>query len=174
MLLALGVFVAGAQGPPSEFEIQAVYLVKFIQFVDWPASAFPAEDSPLVVGVLGSDPFGGALDDMVKGEVVKQHRVVVRRFRRLREYKDSKDVQVLYVSASEKSHLRNIVDSLRDRSVLTTSDLGDFSSQGGIVRFFIENKKVHFCINIDAAKRANLQISSKLLQLAEVVHDPPR
>ena len=174
MLLALGVFVAGAQGPPSEFEIQAVYLVKFIQFVDWPASAFPAEDSPLVVGVLGSDPFGGALDDMVKGEVVKQHRVVVRRFRNLREYKDSKDVQVLYVSASEKSHLRNIVDSLRDRSVLTTSDLGDFSSQGGIVRFFIENKKVHFCINIDAAKRANLQISSKLLQLAEVVHDPPR
>jgi len=174
MLLALGVFVAGAQGPPSEFEIQAVYLVKFIQFVDWPASAFPAEDSPLVVGVLGSDPFGGALDDMVKGEVVKQHRVVVRRFRSLREYKDSKDVQVLYVSASEKSHLRNIVDSLRDRSVLTTSDLGDFSSQGGIVRFFIENKKVHFCINIDAAKRANLQISSKLLQLAEVVHDPPR
>ena len=174
MLLALGVFVADAQGPPSEFEIQAVYLVKFIQFVDWPASAFPAEDSPLVVGVLGSDPFGGALDDMVKGEVVKQHRVVVRRFRSLREYKDSKDVQVLYVSASEKSHLRNIVDSLRDRSVLTTSDLGDFSSQGGIVRFFIENKKVHFCINIDAAKRANLQISSKLLQLAEVVHDPPR
>jgi hypothetical protein len=169
--LALSVLLAGAEGPPREFAIKAVYLVKFIQFVDWPDSAFAAKESPLVIGILGTDHLDGALDEAAEGEAIKNHRVVVRRFHNVKEIDG---VQVLFIDTSESKRLRSILSALKDRNILTVSDINDFSSEGGIVHFLIENNKVHFRINVDAAKKANLQISSKLLQLAEIVHDEGR
>lgn len=160
--------LAGGEGLPSEFEIKAIYLVKFIQFVDWPSAAFAGENSPLVIGVLGSDPFGEVLDEVTRDEMIKNRRVTVRRFHNLR---DVEGVQVLYVSSSERSRMHSILAAMSGRSVLTVGDVEGFSVEGGVVRFVTENRKVHFRINIDAAKRANLQISSKLLQLAEIVRD---
>jgi hypothetical protein len=168
LLLLLSVGLAGAQQLPKEFEIKAVYLVKFIRFVDWPEHVFAAPDSPLVIGVLGADPFGRVLDDVADSESVKNHHVVVRRFQNLKQVKD---VQVLYIGSSENSHLHSILPELKDRNILTVSDLDGFSTKGGIVRFLLENNKVHFRINVDAARRANLQISSKLLELAQIDHD---
>lgn len=168
LFLALGAVLAAGQGPPTEFDVKAVYLVKFIQYVDWPASAFQSPTSPLVIGVLGANPFGQVLDEVAKGEMMRDHPLVVRYYRSVR---DVGDVQVLYVTSSERSHLPLILAALNERHILTVSDLEGFSKDGGIVRFVVENKKVRFRVNIDAAKRADLQISSKLLQLAEVVRD---
>jgi len=171
LLLALSVLSASAQAPVSEFKVKAVYLVKFIEFVDWPDGAFPATNSPLVIGVLGTDPFGRMLDEVAEGEMIKNRRVVVRRFHNAKE---AEDANVLFIDKSESSRLRSILPSLQDRSILTVSDIEGFSDKGGVVRFIIENNKVHFRINVGAARRANLQISSKLLQLADVVHDQDR
>jgi hypothetical protein len=171
LLLAFSVLIAGAQEPTAALKIKAVYLVKFIQFVDWPDSAFPATDSPLVIGVLGADPFGHVLDEVAEGEIVKNHHVIVRRYRNLKAIDGP---QVLFIGASETSRLHSILPALKYRNILTVSDMDGFSSNGGVVHFLIENNKVHFRINVDAARKANLQISSKLLQLAEIVHDQDR
>jgi hypothetical protein len=168
LFLALGVLAAYAQTAVPEFKIKAADLVKFIEFVDWPNSAFSSAHSPLVIGVLGKDPFGRVLDTVVDGKIVKTRRVVVRRFRNVREVNG---VQVLFIGASETGRLYSILPALENRSILTVSDIDGFCAKGGVVCFLIENNKVHFRINVDAAKRANLQISSKLLELAEITHD---
>jgi hypothetical protein len=167
-LLATSVLAALAQPTIPENRVEAVYLVKFIDFVNWPDSAFSAPDSPLVIGVLGEDPFGRILDEVVDGETVKNRRVIVRRFRNVREVTG---VQVLFIDESETSHIHSILRALKDQNVLTVSNIEGFGYGGGIVRFVVENNKVRFRINVDAAKRANLQISSKLLELAEIIHD---
>jgi hypothetical protein len=168
LLFALTPWLGFAQTPSAEYKVQAVYLDKFIQFVDWPADAFAAVDSPLVIGVLGNDPFGQTLDEVIEGETVNNHPVVVRRFHTLQEMDH---VHVLYVGKSETPHLGSILEGLKGKSILSVSDIEDFSYRGGIVRFLIANNKVRFRINVDAAREANLQISSKLLQLAEIVRD---
>ncbi|HZM05288.1 MAG TPA: YfiR family protein [Candidatus Saccharimonadales bacterium] len=170
-LLALSTLVATAQSTETtaEYKVKAVYLIKFVQFVGWPASAFASGDAPLVIGVLGNDPFGRVLDEVPEGEVVKNRRVVIRRYRNIR---DVDNAQVLFIGQSEAPRIRPILGELKGQSILTVSDIEGFSYEGGIVRFLMVNNKVRFRINVDAARDANLQISSKLLQLAEIVHDP--
>jgi len=170
-LLALSTLVAAAQstGTAAEYKVKAVYLIKFVQFVGWPASAFASGDAPLVIGVLGNDPFGRVLDEVAEGEVVKNRRVVIRRYRNIR---DVDSPQVLFIGESEAPRIRPILGELRGRSILSVSDIEGFSYEGGIVRFLMANNKVRFRINVDSAKESNLQISAKLLQLAEIVHDP--
>lgn len=168
LLLSLAVQSAAADSPVPEFQLKAVYLVKFLDFVDWPPSAFAQTNSPIVIGVLGTDHFGKSLEEASDGDVVKAHHVVVRR---LNSIKEAADVQVLFIDSSESSRLRSIMPELEGKDILTVSDIDTFCQRGGIVGFVTENKKVRFRINVNAAKRADLQISSKLLELAEVVHE---
>ena len=169
--LGLGAALAPAQvsETATEYKIKAVCLVKFIQFVDWPSSAFAHDDSPLVIGVLGADPFGRVLDEAAEGETVKNRPVVIRRSRNLRELEG---VQVLFIGQSEMPHIRAILDGLKGKNILSVSDLENFTHEGGVVRFLMENNRVRFRINVDSARAADLQISSKLLQLAEIVRNP--
>src|SRR2546430_867752 len=102
--------------------------VKGSQFVEWPAQAFASQRSPLVIGVLGSDPFGAALDEVVRGEVVNGRTLEVRRYQRVEEVKDC---HILFISRSERPRLEQILAHLQGRSVLTVSDLEDFARQGG-------------------------------------------
>ena len=108
------------------------------------------------------------MEEASEGDVVKNRRVVIRRFRNA---KDVSGVQVLFIDNSENGRLRSILPALADKDILTVSDIDTFCHHGGIVGFVTENNKVHFRINVDAAKRADLQISSKLLQLAQIEHD---
>jgi hypothetical protein len=158
-----------AQAQSTEYKVKAVYLVKFLQFVDWPSTLFADKTSPLVIGVLGNDPFGKVLDEAVEGEMINDHPVVVRR---MANPKEMAQAQVLYIGKSEKVRVHSILAELKGQSILTVSDIESFCYDGGIVRFLVVNNKVHFRINVDAARDANLQISSKLLQLAEIVHSP--
>ena len=157
---------APVQAAPTTSEVEAVFLFNFSQFVDWPAQAFPQPDSPIVIGVLGSDPFDGTLDDVVRGELVKGRPLVVRRFQHVEQLTDC---HILFISRSERPRLEPIVQMLKGRSILTVSDLDEFASQGGVIGFVLLDNKIRLRVNLQAAKDAGLTLSSKLLRPAQIV-----
>jgi hypothetical protein len=147
--------------PPNEYELKAAFLFNFAKFVDWPPNAFASPDASFLVCVLGTDPFGGALDDALRGKVIAEHPARVSRIKRVA---DITGCQILFVAASE-SHLLP--------EVLVIGETNDFASSGGAIQFTLEDNRVRFFINPDAADRAGLKISSKLLALAKIVRDAP-
>ena len=152
--------------PDPEYQLKAVFLFNFAQFVEWPASAFPGPATPLVIGVLGEDPFGPYLDETVRGEKVNDRPLVVRRYRSVEEITTC---HILFISRREERRLKGILDSLRGRSVLTVSDANRFATHGGMIRFVTDHHRIRFRINLEAAKAANLTLSSKLLRPAQIV-----
>lgn len=155
-----------AQPPPSkEYQIKAAFLFNFVHFVQWPPAAFPNAQTPLVIGVLGDDPFGAYLDEIVRGEKVNSHPVVIERYRRVEEINVC---HLLFISRSERRKIRAIVTELEGRIILTGADFEGFSANGGIIRFLTGNNKIQFRINLSAAERAHLVVSSKLLRAAEI------
>lgn len=155
-----------ARAAPTPTQVEAVFLFNFSQFVDWPPNSFRDDHAPLVIGVLGADPFGATLDEVVRDETVNGHALVVQRFRRI---EDVSDCQILFVSRSEHNRLEQILSSLHGRSILTVSDLDEFARAGGMIRFVMMENKVRLRINVEAARAAGLTISSKLLQSARIV-----
>jgi hypothetical protein len=165
IVLAGMLLIAQAQGS-GEYAVKAAFLYNFARFVEWPGQALGNGGSPLLVGVMGDDPFGNSIDQVVAGKNVNGHPIAVNR---LRWGQDLRQCHILFISSSEARRLPQILASLRGASVLTVADMERFDQQGGVVRFFIEDGKVRFEINVDAADRAGLRISSKLLALAKIV-----
>lgn len=157
--------VALPQSPKSEYELKAVFLFHFTQFIEWPDSAFRNDDEPFVIGVLGSNPFRSYLDEIVKGEVVKGHPLVIRNYKDVRE---ASECHILFIGAGEARKMQDHLKYLKGRNILTVSDIPDFVTHGGMIRFIREGNKVRFIINPEAAKAAGLNISSKLLNLAVI------
>jgi hypothetical protein len=168
-LLALA--LASARAAPAdalsaEYKLKAVMLFRFTQFVEWPPRAVAKPDAPLVIGIVGDDPFGSYLDDLVQGEKIDNHSVIVRR------YRDPAEIgpcQLLFISRSEDGNVERIVGRLAGKSVLTLGDSDDFSRKGGMVRFALERGHIRLRINPKAATAAGLTISSKVLLLATIV-----
>lgn len=157
--------VVPTQSPRSEYELKAVFLFHFTQFIEWPDSAFSSPHEPLVIGILGSNPFRSYLDEIVKNEVVKGHPLVIRPYRDIQEIRKC---HILFISASENQKIEEYIKYLKGRSVLTVSDLPGFVNRGGMIRFIREGNKVRFIVNPEAARTAGLNISSKLLNLAVI------
>jgi len=170
-ILAVVLILAGhsafAQPAASkEFQVKAVFLFNFAQFVEWPTSAFADEQKPLIIGVLGEDPFGPYLDDTVRGEKVNGRPLAVERYHKIEEVKTC---HILFVSHSETAHLKQDLEVLKSRPILTVSDINDFCRQGGTIQFVTDKNKIRLKINVEAARAAHLTISSKLLRPAEIV-----
>lgn len=149
-----------------EYQVKAVFLFNFTQFVEWPADAFAHANAPLVIGVLGEDPFGAYLDETVRGERANGRPLTVERYRRIQEIGDC---QVLFISRSETNQLDQILVSLAGKPVLTVSDGEGFTRRGGMIRLATIAGKIQLRINLQAAKAAQLTISSKLLRPAQIV-----
>jgi hypothetical protein len=149
-----------------EYQIKAVFLYNFAQFVEWPPDSYPNGNSPLIIGIIGDDPFGSYLDEAVKGERINNRAIVIQRYANLQ---DATACQILFVSKSKSDRLDLVLDRLRGRSILTVSDMDGFTQRGGMIRFVMENNKVRLRINVRAVKEAHLTISSKLLRPAEIV-----
>lgn len=165
--LLLGAHRAPAQeSGASEYQVKAAFLYKFTRFVDWPSSAFSSGNSPFVIGVLGRDPFGSTLDRTLEGKSVGEHPIVVRRYKTL---DDMQTCHILFISESENDRVAKTVARLGRSPILVVGDMPRFVQRGGAVNFVIEDSKVHFEINPDAADRAGLSISSKMLSLARIV-----
>ena len=154
--------MARAQATP-EYAVKAAFLVKFGAFVEWPADTFPPPNAPFVIGVLGEDPFGADLDRSVQGATVQGRPVIVKRYQRVEQ---SRDAQILYISATTQERREYVLSRLRDENTLTVSDKS--ALPGGIISFVIQDNKVRFEIDAEAAERAGLKLSSKLLALAKV------
>jgi hypothetical protein len=150
----------------SEYEAKAGFLYHFGQFVTWPAMAPNDHDHPFIIGVLGVDPFGSMLDEMIAGKTIQERPVVVRRFRRI---EDAASSHILFISASEEYRLPYILALLDHASVLTVSELERFTEHGGMIALRMVGRKVRFDINADAVARVGLKMSSQLLKLARVI-----
>ncbi|HEY1725549.1 MAG TPA: YfiR family protein [Steroidobacteraceae bacterium] len=157
---------AGAASGVSESQVKAVFLFNFAHFVAWPPDSFHRPDAPFVIGVLGSDPFGSTLDDVVRGEVIDQHPFVVRRVRDLGE---AEDCNILYIGQTDPAQLDAVLQALKGHSVLTVSDSDGDQRHGVIIRMLTENNHVRLRIDVGAARADKLTISSNLLRSADIV-----
>jgi hypothetical protein len=148
----------------SEYQVEAGFLYQFAKFVKWPAGVFADGKSPITIGILGEDPFGDALEATVRNKTIdnRSFRIVHLDMKSLAE---AKRCQLLFICPSEK-RVSEVLDSLQNSSVLTVSKQDRFIEAGGMINFFVEDKKVEFEINNERAQRAGLKISAKLLNLA--------
>jgi YfiR/HmsC-like len=158
----------GSQEGPSEYQVKAAFLFNFGKFVEWPESSFVGANSPFSVCLLGDDPFGATLDQTLHGKTIANRPVMVSR---AKEAASARHCQILFVGASEKSHLAGIFAALRGSNVLLVGETDGFAASGGAIQFTIEDNHIRFMINPDSVQRAGLQISSQLLALARIVRD---
>jgi hypothetical protein len=169
-LVAAGIVLAWpadeARAEPSrEYAVKAAFIYNFAQFTQWPADAFASADSPFVIGLVGDDPFDGALDKAVAGKNVAGHPMTVKR---LRTAAEAAGCGLVFVPASQEARVAEVIAAVADKPVLTVGETGNFPWSGGIIRFVTEDNKVRFEINPDAAEKAHLRISSKLMKLARI------
>jgi len=164
LVLALWVpMLAGETG--SEYEVKAAFLYKFANFVEWPSDE---RTSPLGICVLGQDPFGQALDSVVKGKSINGREFTIRR---LKTRDAAGDCHILFIGASESRQLTPILTSLRGSPVLTVGDIAGFCENGGTINLVVSDKRVGLEINPTSAERAGLLLSSRLLSLARIVRE---
>jgi len=153
---------------PSEYQVKAAFLFNFAKFVEWPADTFASPQAPFAVCVLGEDPFGSLLDAALAGKTMATHPVALRR---IKERAEARHCQIVFVSASEVRNYAELMEAVRGSSALLVGDTDGFAALGGMIEFTLEGNHVRFLINPDAAQRAGLMLSSKLLMLARIVHD---
>jgi hypothetical protein len=148
-----------------EYQIKAAFIFNFTQFVEWSPEAFPDPESPMIIGILGADPFGTYLEETVTDEKVNGHPIIIEHYKNIGEVKTC---HILFINQAEIKKPDALLN-LQKKNILTVSDGANFINQGGVIRFFTKNNKTQIQINPDAAKEANLVISSKLLRVAEIV-----
>jgi len=152
-----------------EYQVKAAFLLNFAKFIEWPPNTFQNERSPMTVCVFGYDPFGDALDEIIRGKNIDNHELLARR---INELPDLKGCQLVFVSEREEKRLPEILNNLKGVGALVVGEGGNFAERGGGIQFYLENNRMRFAINVDAVQRAHLTVSSKLLALARIVHDP--
>lgn len=153
----------------SEYLIKAGFIYNFAQLVQWPDAAFPQADSPIVIGVLGSDPFGATIDNVVQGKKLNGRSLVIKRLKWGKDAKEIRECNILFISSSEKDRLDEIIQTVKWLPILTIGETPGFATRGGIINLTLEGNRVRFEVDIEAAKQANLNISSRLLALARIV-----
>ena len=155
-----------AQEAPTEYQVKAAYLFNFLKFVEWPGDPIVNTNGHWVIGIVGENPFGDELTQIVSGKVVQGHELLVRRFQ---SGEDLHACHVLFIGASEKKRLPSMLAALSGSSVLTVADMDHFIESGGMIQFVMEEKRVRFAIDVGASSQARLKVSSKLLSLARTV-----
>jgi hypothetical protein len=164
--IALVPAAAQAQSRFSEHEVKAAVLLNLLRFVEWPDSSFADGSDPIIVAVAGDDPFGPILERTFEGQLVHGHELVIRRFSRPQRIDFC---HVLFVAAGEDSQAWLKVLSLSQvGGALTVGEEEPFLGNGGAVMLRLDDRRVRFDVNLEAARAAGLTISSRLLSLAQV------
>ncbi len=162
--------VATSQPASAEYQVKAAFLYNFAKFVEWPPQAFPSPDSPFTICLAG-DPFEGALDRTVQGELLDRRPLMVRR---IIPAEDLRGCQMIYLAPNENRRSAEIIDAAVNSPILTVGETDSFINEGGIIRFVRSGGRIHFQINPDAAERASLRVSARLLRLADIVRPRQR
>ena len=166
LVLAAPADQAYADAPvPEEYQVKAAFLFNFAKFVEWPQDAFKGPDDPITICVLGQNPFGSALEDVVRNKTVVNRTFAVREVANAQQ---AGKCQIVFVSSSERKRFRPLLEDLKGRSILTVGEADDFTANGGIINFKLKDARVRIEIDAGSAERAGLRISSKLLSLAEI------
>ena len=150
----------------TEYQVKAAFLFNFARFVEWPADAFPSADAPLQVCVLGQDPFGADFEQVILDKTVNGHRLEVIHPAGVPQ---ARACQILFVAASERRRVREILQGLASACVLTVGDSPGFAKMGGIINFVLEESRVRFEINVQAAERVHLKLNARLMTVANVI-----
>jgi hypothetical protein len=166
-ILVLGCVVSAAAARagdllPGEYQVKAAFLFNFAKFVEWPSEAFPAPDTPFGLCILGDEPPDADIEFVLKGKKVGPREI---HYRRLRTSQELGGCHLLFVGEAATYQL----DAVPRDSILTVGEAAVFIRRGGVIRFLMEDGRVRFEINPDAALKSRLKISSKLLKLARIV-----
>jgi len=159
---------AAQEDSAGEYELKAALFYNLMRFVDWPDSAYAGPQAPIVVCILGRDPFGDSLASLAPKQAANGRPALIHR---IQQDKDTRDCHVLYISSSERKNLAHILSTLNGSSILTVGEIARFATRGGMIQFGLQDKQVRFDINLAAASRVGLKISSRLLVLARIVGD---
>jgi YfiR/HmsC-like len=155
-------------GEGAEYPVKLAFLYNFTKFIEWPPESYRAPSAPLLICIVGHDPFSQVLEGELRTRNVGGHPVEVRT---LKPNDKLSLCQIVFVPATEKEHAVRIVSGLKGSNTLTVGETDGFAVQGGIINLTVEANKVHFEVNRLAAERAGLKISSKLLSIAKIVHE---
>ncbi len=164
--MAAGGISHAAEVIPKEYKLKAAFLYNFAKFVEWPASAYSDAGSPVVIGVLGRNPFGAELSNAVKDRKINGRPIEIKQVRTAAE---ARGTQMLFVSAGEERNFGAFKNSL-GAGILPVGESALFANQGGTIIFNLEGDKLRFEINMAAAQRSNLKISAQLQKLATTIH----
>lgn len=166
LCLVTGLFprASAADQQSLEYQVKAAFLLNFTKFTEWPSSVFPNANSPFSVCIIGTDPFGSSLDQIIRGEAVGGHKMSIERIQR---GSGLRACQVLFIGKTEKEP-EKVLTGL-DSGVLTVGEGDTFLQAGGMIAFVLENRRIRFDINPKAAENAGLKLSSGLLSVARSV-----
>ena len=168
LALAVAWIVIGAprlhaqKSGPTENEVKSAYLYNFGKFVEWPFEA-TSVGGFFTICVLGDDSFGSTLETVISGESINGKKVLVKR---IAKPQDAGSCRILFISSSQQSRVKEILEELDNTSVLTVSDMPEFIRRGGIIQFVVEANKVRFEVNLTSAEHSGLTLSSQLLKVA--------
>lgn len=163
-MLAMAPRANGAEPVAEEYQVKGAFLLNFTKFVDWPAEAFKGPGDPIAICILGENPFGALLDRAAQSGTAASRRVSVRQ---VFVPQQASECHIVFVSYAERRRARAVLDALHGRSVLTVGESDGFLASGGVVCFRLDGDKVRMDISTEAAGRAGLHISAKLLSLAQ-------
>ncbi len=147
---------------PAEYQVKAAFLYNFAKFVEWPKET---RDAYRYLYLLGDNPFGGMLDGL-EGKAIMGKQLVIRRINSVDELKEC---SILFISSSEEKYLQKIIEKAGSLGILTIGDTSGYAEQGVIINLYTDNNKIRFEINAEAARRAGLKLSSKILSLAKII-----
>ena len=175
VLVGVGAFLALGLVPGSEadsvvskeYKVKAAFIYNFAKFVEWPAQKLGSDSAPLVIGVLGPNPFGDELENALKGRQINGRGIVVRQFD---DVESARTAHLLFVGVNDETKLRK---ALKEYGVLTIGQSESFTRNGGIITFTFDHDKLGFEINVGAAEQAGLKISAQLQKLAKSVRKGP-
>jgi hypothetical protein len=169
--VAIGLPATAQQSRPEEYQVKAVYLFNFGKFVVWPNPSTAAPQASFNVCVLGRDPFGGVLDATLAGEAINNRNLSAKRIASAHE---AATCQILFISSSETPRIKEILAAVQGSPMLTVSDMPGFTGNGGMIQFVLKENKVRFEVNLTAAEKAGLMLSSQLLKVAtDIRREPP-
>jgi hypothetical protein len=163
VLAAAGSGVLAAQ--VNEYQVKAFFLYNFARYVEWPAQSFKSPTDPIVICILGQNPFGGSLDEAIRGRQVDGRPFAVRQ---LADVPAPGACHILFVNSPERKRFRAGAQRIGGTGVLTVGEAQEFAPGGGVINFKLDGGKVRFEIDVEAAAREHLHISSKLLSLAQI------
>jgi hypothetical protein len=149
-----------------EYQVKAAFLYNFAKFVEWPAGVFKTAKDPMLICVLGHNPFGNALEEAIGGKSIAGRALA---YRQVSDSESAAACQILFVGLADSKHFRSLLENLKPMGILTVGEAPGFASDGGVINFKLDDGRVHFEINVDAAEQKQLHISAKLLSLAQIV-----